>query len=165
MTPGRHFSTHLTHVDEHGKASMVDVGGKEPSTRIATAKGRIYVGEQIISMIKGNSIKKGDVLSVARISGIMGAKRTAEIIPLCHNIPLQSIKVEASLDESTQEVEIVAIVKCHGMTGVEMEALVAVSTALLTIYDMCKAVSQQMVIRDVCLVKKTGGKSDYQRQE
>lgn len=163
--PVRLCSTKLTHVDGQGKAAMVDVGGKEASTRVATASGRIFVGGEILAMIKSNSIKKGDVLSVARISGIMGAKRTAEMIPLCHNIPLQSIKVDAVLHEARNTVEIVATVKCHGQTGVEMEALVAVTTALLTIYDMCKAVSQQMVIGEVCLVQKRGGKSDYQRRE
>lgn len=163
--PVRLYSTKLTHVDGQGKAAMVDVGGKDASTRVATASGSIFVGGEILAMIKSNSIKKGDVLSVARISGIMGAKRTAEMIPLCHNIPLQSIKVDAVLDEARNTVEIVATVKCHGQTGVEMEALVAVTTALLTIYDMCKAVSQQMVIGEVCLVQKRGGKSDYQRRE
>lgn len=163
--PVRLCSTKLTHVDGQGKAAMVDVGGKDASTRVATASGSIFVGGEILAMIKSNSIKKGDVLSVARISGIMGAKRTAEMIPLCHNIPLQSIKVDAVLDEARNTVEIVATVKCHGQTGVEMEALVAVTTALLTIYDMCKAVSQQMVIGEVCLVQKRGGKSDYQRRE
>lgn len=160
----RFLSSHqLTHVDEQGKASMVDVGGKRDSERTATASGRIFVGKEILEMIRANAIKKGDVLSVARISGIMGAKRTAEIIPLCHNIPLSSIKVDARLDEDRQEVEVWATVKCSGKTGVEMEALVAVSTALLTIYDMCKAVSQQMEIGSVRLVEKRGGKSDYQR--
>lgn len=163
--PVRLCSTKLTHVDGQGKAAMVDVGGKDASTRVATASGSIFVGGEILAMIKSNSVKKGDVLSVARISGIMGAKRTAEMIPLCHNIPLQSIKVDAVLDEARNTVEIVATVKCHGQTGVEMEALVAVTTALLTIYDMCKAVSQQMVIGEVCLVQKRGGKSDYQRRE
>lgn len=163
--PVRLYNTKLTHVDGQGKAAMVDVGGKDASTRVATASGSIFVGGEILAMIKSNSIKKGDVLSVARISGIMGAKRTAEMIPLCHNIPLQSIKVDAVLDEARNTVEIVATVKCHGQTGVEMEALVAVTTALLTIYDMCKAVSQQMVIGEVCLVQKRGGKSDYQRRE
>lgn len=154
----------LTHVDGQGKASMVDVGGKVDSDRLATATGRIYVGEEILAMIKNNTIKKGDVLATARISGIMNAKKTSEIIPLCHNISLNSIKVEAELDEDRKEVKITATVKCGGKTGVEMEALVAVTSALLTIYDMCKAVSQQMVIRDVHLVKKSGGKTDYQRQ-
>lgn len=160
----RHYgSRHLTHVDEQGKASMVDVGEKLDTHRMATASGRIFVGAQILTMIKGNAIKKGDVLSVARISAIMGAKRTAEIIPLCHNIPLNSIKVDARLDEERQEVVVLATVKCSGKTGVEMEALFAVSTALLTIYDMCKAVSHDMAIREVQLEQKSGGKSDYQR--
>lgn len=142
---------------------MVDVGEKSSSHRIATAAGRIFVGREITAMIRSNSIKKGDVLTVARISGIMGAKRTAEIIPLCHNIPLNSVKVDTKLNEDTHEVEVVATVKCDGKTGIEMEALFAVSTALLTIYDMCKAVSQQMEIRAVHLVQKSGGKTNYQR--
>lgn len=142
---------------------MVDVGDKEDSKRIATASGRIYVGDEILQMIKGNTMKKGDVLAVARISGIMNAKRTAELIPLCHNIPLHSVRVDAELDEERKEVKVVATVKCGGKTGVEMEALVAVSTALLTIYDMCKAVSQRMVIRDVQLEEKSGGKTDFRK--
>lgn len=165
MELGRRFygtaAQELTHVDAHGKASMVNVGDKQASLRKATATGRIYVGKDILAMIKGNGLKKGDVLSVARISGIMGAKRTADLIPLCHNIFLDSIKVELILHDDQAEVEVIATVQCGGKTGVEMEALVAVSTSLLTIYDMCKAVSHNMVIKDVQLLMKTGGKKDY----
>lgn len=162
--PRRLYSTQLTHVDGQGKASMVDVGHKADTQRSATASGRIFVGPVILDMIERNAIKKGDVLTLARISGIMGAKKTAEIIPLCHNIPLNSIKVEATPLRDTDEVEITATVECSGKTGVEMEALVAVTHGLLTIYDMCKAVSQEMEIRQVHLVKKTGGKSDFSRR-
>lgn len=170
LPPSRQFSSHLrsyslklTHVDEHGKAAMVDVGDKTDSNRTAVASGRIFVGDEIFAMIQSNSIKKGDVLAVARISGIMNAKKTSEIIPLCHNIPLNSLKVDTIMDEERKEVQVIATVKCGGKTGVEMEALVGVSSALLTIYDMCKAVSQEMIIKDVHLVRKTGGKTDYQR--
>lgn len=143
---------------------MVDVGDKATTTRNAVAKGRIFVGEEIFELIRKNEIAKGDVLSIAKISGIINAKRTSEIIPLCHNIMLNSVNLETEMIEESKEIEITASVKCSGRTGVEMEALVAVSTAALTIYDMCKAVSHDMVIRDVHLVKKTGGKSDFHKE-
>lgn len=160
QVPSRLYSS-LTHVDEHGRARMVDVGEKKVTSRLAVAEGSVHVGQKIIKLIEKNEIKKGDVLSIAQISGILGAKRTAELIPLCHNIPLTSVKVELKLNKLLNDVEISAAVKCDGKTGVEMEALMAVSLAALTIYDMCKAVSHKMVIKDIRLIKKTGGKSDY----
>lgn len=165
VLPRANYSTHLTHVTGDGKAQMVDVGHKVDSRRTATAKGRVYVGPVIYKLIQCNEISKGDVLSVAKLSGIINAKRTSDIIPLCHNIPIDSIKVDLRLVEESAEVDITATAKCSGKTGVEMEALVAVATAALTIYDMCKAVSQDMVIREIHLVHKSGGKTDYNRTD
>lgn len=165
----RHYSSDagkkiLTHVDKDGKAHMVDVGHKKPTQRIAIARATVYVGPEIAKLILDNSVAKGDVLSVSQIAGIVAAKRTSELIPLCHNIPLSSVNVRAVLDDEQRCVVIHATVKCEGKTGVEMEALTAVSTAALTIYDMCKALSQDIIIRDVMLLKKSGGKVNYQRR-
>lgn len=154
----------LTHVDADGKAHMVDVGHKRPTQRAAVARATVYVGAEIAQLIQANSVAKGDVLSVSQIAGIVAAKRTSELIPLCHNIALQSVNVRAQLDAEQCNVIIHATVKCEGRTGVEMEALVACATAALTIYDMCKALSQDIVIRDVMLLRKTGGKLNYQRR-
>lgn len=152
----------LTHVDLHGKASMVDVTAKKTTVRTATAKAIIKVGSTITNLIKVNNLKKGDVLSMAQIAGIVGAKRTSEIIPLCHNIPLTGIKVTAQLDEKRESVIIHATIQCEGKTGVEMEALTAASIAALTVYDMCKAVSHNITITNISLVSKRGGsKGDY----
>lgn len=158
-------SNKLTHVDKDGKARMVDVGHKRPTTRVATAKANVYVGPQIAQLISQNSIAKGDVLSVSQIAGIVAAKRTSEIIPLCHNIPLSSVDVKTELNLTDHVVSIYSTVKCEGKTGVEMEALTAVSTAALTIYDMCKALSQDIIIKDIMLIKKSGGKLTYVRRE
>ncbi|KAL3278770.1 hypothetical protein HHI36_016296 [Cryptolaemus montrouzieri] len=152
-------SKNLTHIDEQGKASMVDVSTKNVTSRTATAKGSVYVGASITKLIKENNIKKGDVLGVAKLAGIMAAKKTSELVPLCHNISLNNIKVDTSLDEEKNIVFIEATVSCDGKTGVEMEALTAVSIAALTIYDMCKAVNKKMIIKDIYLVRKTGGSS------
>lgn len=154
----------FTHVDKDGKAHMVDVGHKRPTTRIAVACGTVYVGPEIANLIRLNSIAKGDVVSVSQIAGIVAAKRTSEIIPLCHNIPLSSVDVKTELNMDESSVLIMATVKCEGKTGVEMEALTAVATAALTIYDMCKALSQDIIIKDVMLLKKSGGKVNYQRR-
>ncbi|XP_055626324.1 molybdenum cofactor biosynthesis protein 1 isoform X1 [Toxorhynchites rutilus septentrionalis] len=157
----RHFSS-FSHVDERtGKATMVDVDDKIASKRDAKAQATIYVGPKISSLIENNELKKGDVLSISQMAGIVAAKKTSELIPLCHNIPLSSIKVETSLNAATHEVHILAKVKCDGKTGVEMEALTAVTVAALTVYDMCKSVSHEMLIKNIMLVEKTGGKSDY----
>src|SRR5674476_252228 len=134
----------LTHTDDKGKAVMVDVGDKANQIRIAKASGHIMLAPETIRLIKDNLLKKGDVLTVSQIAGISAAKKTSEIIPLCHNIVLDSIQVDAVVDKTG--VKVVSEVKCSGKTGVEMEALTAVSVALLTVYDMCKAVDKNMII-------------------
>lgn len=149
----------FTHFNENGGAKMVDVGEKEISHRTARAGARVLVNENTFSLIQSGGMKKGDVLNVARIAGIMGAKRTPDIIPMCHPIMMNGIDMELFLDEERLSVEIYATVKCDGKTGVEMEALTGVQIALLTIYDMCKAIDKKMVITDVHLLNKTGGKS------
>lgn len=140
---------------------MVDISPKTPTTRIAIARAIIYVGTEIFTLIQDNQIKKGDVLTVAQIASTLAAKRTSDLIPLCHNILLSSVRTEFKLDQSNASIEITSTVNCEGKTGVEMEALTAVSVAALTIYDMCKAVSHKMVIKDIRLLFKTGGKSEY----
>lgn len=155
----------LTHFDEAGNARMVDVGEKPPTRRTATAAARVLVNEHTFSLIRDGGMKKGDVLTVAQLAGIMGAKRTPDLIPLCHPLALSSIDAQLSLDEKRLSVEITATVTCTGQTGVEMEALTAAATAALTVYDMCKAVQRDMVITDVRLVEKTGGvHGDYHRE-
>ncbi len=149
----------FTHFNESGRAKMVDVGGKNDTERVAIATGIIHMKKETVDRIKDGLIKKGDVLSVAQIGGIMGAKKTSDLIPMCHNIFLTGANIEFNvLDE---RIEIQATVKTYGKTGVEMEALTAVSMTALTIYDMCKAIGKDMVIGDIKLIKKTGGKSDY----
>ena len=156
----------FTHFNEQGRARMVDVGEKPISCRTAVAGGRVLVNEQTFRMIQSGGVKKGDVLTVAQIAGIMGAKRTPELIPMCHPIPLGGIDLELSMDESRLSVEIRAKVSCDGRTGVEMEALTAVSAAALTVYDMCKAVQKDMVISDIRLLSKSGGvHGDFRREE
>ena len=156
----------FTHFNEQGRAKMVDVGEKSISRRTATAAARVLVNEQTFSLIRSGGMKKGDVLTVAQIAGVMGAKRTPDLIPMCHPILMDGIDLELKLDENRLSVEIFATVSCDGRTGVEMEALTAVSTAALTVYDMCKAVQKDMVITDIRLVKKTGGvHGDFTREE
>jgi cyclic pyranopterin phosphate synthase len=149
----------LTHFDAAGNAVMVDVGAKEHTQRSATARGRVIVSPDTLRLIEAHGFKKGDVLGVARLAGIMGAKKTHDLIPLCHPLMLTSVTVELSLDPAANAVEIEATVKLAGQTGVEMEALTAVSVAALTVYDMCKAVDRSMRIDAVRLVRKEGGKS------
>ena len=154
----------FTHFDDRGGAKMVDVGHKEPTRRTAVAEGKVLMRRETLSLVISGGMKKGDVLGVARIAGIMAAKKTAELIPLCHPIAADGIEVELAPDEEASCVRIQATVTCHGVTGVEMEALTAVSAAALTVYDMCKAVQKDMTVTDVRLVSKTGGKSgDYSR--
>lgn len=154
----------FTHFDGEGNAWMVDVGDKAETDRIAVAHGKIYVSEQVFAAIKDKTAKKGDVLGVAQVAGIMGAKKTSDLIPLCHVLLLSKCSIEFSLHEEELYVEAVCTVKTHGKTGVEMEALTGVNIALLTIYDMCKAMDRSMRISDVCLWKKDGGKSGlYER--
>lgn len=156
----------FTHFNEQGRAKMVDVGEKPVSQRVAVAGARVLVNENTFALIKSGGMKKGDVLTVAQIAGVMGAKRTPDIIPMCHPILMDGINLELSLDEERLSVEIKAEVRCDGRTGVEMEALSAVSIAALTVYDMCKAVQKDMVISDIRLISKTGGvHGDYYREE
>ena len=149
----------FTHFDSNGNAVMVDVSGKEETSRTAVAAGSIAVNNDIISAIRGNSIKKGDVLGVARVAGIMAVKKTADLIPLCHTLVINKCTVDFEIDDEGNNISAICTVKCDGKTGVEMEALTGASVALLTIYDMCKAVSKEMVINDVHLLTKSGGKS------
>lgn len=149
----------LSHVDESGSVKMVDVSSKTPSERIAIAKGQIVMAKETFNLIVANNIAKGDVLTVSKVAGIMGAKRTAELIPLCHPLQLSSIDVILESNDSLPGININAVVKNVGSTGVEMEALTAVAVAALTIYDMVKAVDKTMTIGNIRLVEKRGGKS------
>lgn len=149
----------LTHFDKDGKAIMVDVTEKKETLREAIASGKIYMNEETFKKVKEGTIEKGDVLGVARVAGIMGAKKTSELIPMCHPLLLTGIKLEMILYPEELYIEVRSIVKVNGQTGVEMEGLTAVSIALLTIYDMCKAMDKKMYITDIKLCKKTGGKS------
>lgn len=142
----------LTHTDKKGKAVMVDVGDKEIQTRIARAEGHIILGSNTIKLIRENLIKKGDVLTVAQLAGISAAKQTSGLIPLCHNIVLDNVRVDLSMEDKGVKAE--SEVRCTGKTGVEMEALTAVSVALLSIYDMCKAVDKNMIIENISLTEK-----------
>ncbi len=159
IPPQGKIKKQLTHFDEKGNTRMVNVGGKDETLRIAIARGHITARPETLRLIAEQGMKKGDVLEVARLAGIMAAKRTGELIPLCHPLALTSIRVELAIADDVPQIEIEAEVQTVGRTGVEMEALTAVSVAALTVYDMCKAVDREMVIGDVRLVKKTGGKS------
>ncbi len=147
----------FTHFDKSGNAVMVDVSGKEPTHRSATATGKIIVGEEIISAISEGGVKKGDVLGVARVAGIMAVKQTSSLIPMCHTLLITKATIDFTV--GTDEITVFCTVECDGKTGVEMEALTGASTALLTIYDMCKAISKEMIISDIHLLTKSGGKS------
>jgi len=153
----------LSHVDAEGKASMVGVGEKRDTLRAAEAEGRIMIGAKAAKLVAENGIKKGDVLSVSQLAGVMGAKATSSLIPLCHPLLITNISVNLILDVEQAAVVVRTRVECTGKTGVEMEALMGASIALLTVYDMCKAVSKDMVIADVHLVTKTGGKTEYKK--
>lgn len=153
----------LTHVDDNGKAAMVNIINKPHTKRKATATGFVKVGSEIFNLINKNLMKKGDVLSIAQIAGIMGAKSTPNLIPLTHHIPLSTVKVELKLDEINYSVQITATIECFWNTGCEIEALTAVSIAALTVYDMCKAVSHDISITNIQLVQKSGGKSDIRK--
>ena len=156
----------LTHFDAEGKAVMVDVGGKQETQRVAVAAGSIAMSQEAFELVKSGSMAKGDVLGVARIAGIMAAKNVDRLIPLTHPLLINRAEVDFSFDESGCRVEIEALVSISGKTGVEMEALTAVSVAALTIYDMCKAVDKTMKIGDIRLLRKTGGKSgDFSRHD
>ena len=149
----------LSHVDAEGQARMVDVSAKDETHRVAKAAGSIRMKAATLDAIRGNQLAKGDVLGVARIAGIMAAKRTAELIPLCHPLPLHDVDVQLSLDSGLPGVRVQATSRTVGRTGVEMEAMTAVSVALLTVYDMAKAIDREMVIGDILLLAKTGGKT------
>lgn len=149
----------LTHFDGRGNAVMVDVGEKGDTVREARARGKIRMNQEAFLAVEQGSAKKGDVLGVARVAGIMAAKRTPDLIPLCHLLALTKVAVDFSLDPERREVEAVCTVRCTGKTGVEMEALTGVSVALLTVYDMCKAVDKAMIISGIYLEEKRGGKS------
>ena len=155
----------FTHFNEQGRAKMVDVGEKPPTRRTAVAGARVLVSPETFALIRSGGMKKGDVLTVAQIAGVMGAKRTPDLIPMCHPILIDGIDLDLSLDEERCSVEIRASVSCGGRTGVEMEALTAASVAALTVYDMCKAVQKDMIITDIRLLDKTGGvHGDFHRE-
>ena len=149
----------LTHFDSSGNAHMVDVSEKAVTSRIATAKGHVQMAPETLTMIKEQRAKKGDVLAIAQLAGIMGAKETARLIPLCHPLPITKVALDLDVDDTLPGIQITATVKTTGQTGVEMEALTAVSTAALTVYDMVKAVDKAMEIGSVRVVLKDGGKS------
>ena len=156
----------FTHFNDQGRAKMVDVGEKSITRRTATAMARVLVNENTFALIESGGMKKGDVLTVAQIAGVMGAKHTPDLIPMCHPILMDGIDLKLSLCRERLSVEILATVSCDGRTGGEMEALTAVSTAALTVYDMCKAVQKDMVISDICLLEKTGGvHGDFHRKD
>lgn len=158
---GKEFS----HFDKNGNAVMVDVSDKAPTFRTAVATGYISVGPKIMAAVTEGNIKKGDVLGVARVAGIMGVKKTSSLIPLCHPLPIQKCSVDFEPDQENSRIHVYCTVKTEGKTGVEMEALTGVQTALLTIYDMCKAIDKHMVMSGIHLVEKTGGKSGEFRFE
>ena len=149
----------LNHFDQKGNAVMVDVSGKIPTSRTAVAKGKICVCQAVMDAVKQGTVKKGDVLGVARIAGIMGVKKTSDLIPLCHPLMINKVNIDFEIDKVNCLIYAYCTVKCNGKTGVEMEALTGVNICLLTIYDMCKAVSKDMEIKNVHLVSKSGGKS------
>lgn len=155
----------LTHLDEKGKAKMVDVSAKATTSREARAAGSVYMKKQTLRLIKKGGMPKGDVFAVARVAGIMAAKKTPELIPLCHPLNLTSVEVDLHIDERKGRLAIESRVSTLGQTGVEMEALTAVSAAALAVYDMCKAVDKEMVISDIMLIEKKGGRSGtYKRK-
>ena len=149
----------FTHIDENGDANMVDVSKKNDTLREAIAQGAILLNKEIINAIIENRNKKGDVLSTSRLAGIQAAKRTSDLIPLAHNLNLTKIEIKFSIDDESNMIHCEGLVRCYGKTGVEMEALTAVSVALLTIYDMCKSFSKNLSISKIMLLKKSGGKS------
>lgn len=156
----------FSHFNENGRARMVDVSAKADTKRTAVAAGRVRVNRETFDLIRSGGLKKGDVLTTAQIGGVMGAKRTSELIPMCHPILISGVDLDFRMNEEALAVEITATVSCTGATGVEMEALTAVSVAALTVYDMCKAVQRDIVIDQIRLLRKSGGKSgDFVREE
>ena len=156
----------FSHFNAAGRAHMVDVSGKDETYRTAVAAGRVRMNAETFALVKTGGMKKGDVLTTAQIAGVMAAKKTSDVIPMCHSLALTGVDLSFELNDADCTVEITATVKCRGVTGVEMEALTAVSVAALTVYDMCKAVQKDMEITDIRLLQKTGGKSGtFLRQE
>jgi len=156
----------LSHVDPLGAVQMVDISDKSETVRTAVASGRVIIGEEAFAKVEANTIQKGDVLAISQFAGIMGAKETSRLIPLCHQVTLTGISVELSLDPDDFAIDVRAYTKAVGPTGVEMEALTAVSISCLTIYDMCKSVTKEIEIQDIHLLAKTGGQSGiYRKQE
>ncbi len=153
------MGTEMNHFDENGNAVMVDVSGKEPTFRTAIAEGKIQVSKEIMDAVTEHTVKKGDVLGVARVAGIMAVKQTSSIIPMCHPLMISKCAIDFELNHEESTIKAICTVKVEGKTGVEMEALHGVSAALLTIYDMCKAIDKRMVIKEIHLVEKHGGKS------
>jgi cyclic pyranopterin monophosphate synthase len=154
----------LTHMDEAGRARMVDVGDKEETARVGVAEAVVRMRPETLELIKAGRIKKGDVLAVAQVAGVMGAKKTPDLIPMCHPLQITAVDFDFRIDERESTITVQAAVKTFGRTGVEMEALTGVAAAALTIYDMCKAVDKGMVIEDISLVAKSGGRSGrYER--
>ncbi len=151
----------LTHIDNTGRAAMVDVSEKAVTTRIAVAQGTVTMRADTLALVKSGQTKKGSVQAISEIAGIIGAKKTSDLIPLCHNLPLSKVRVNIDIDDTLPGLRVVAETKTSGQTGVEMEALTAVSVACLTIYDMLKAAQKDMVIGDIKLLEKSGGKSNY----
>jgi cyclic pyranopterin monophosphate synthase len=149
----------LTHFDKEGKARMVDVTGKAATARVAVACGSVMMKAETLKLIRQGHVEKGDVLGVARVAGIMAAKRTPDLIPMCHPLNISSVSIDFIIDAKKNKVDIKTTVKLTGLTGVEMEALTATSVAALTIYDMCKAIDKEMIISDILLLEKSGGKS------
>ncbi|MFH1139912.1 MAG: cyclic pyranopterin monophosphate synthase MoaC [Pseudomonadota bacterium] len=154
----------LTHLDESGRARMVDVGDKGVTSRRAAARGEVLMSEETLALVRGGGLKKGDALELARVAGVMAAKKTADLIPLCHPLLLSHVNLEVAARPGEGRVEITAEVRCEGRTGVEMEALTAVSVAALTIYDMVKAVDKGLVISGIMLLEKSGGRSGLWRR-
>ena len=165
MNPDQHPNQGLTHFDAHGQAHMVDVGGKSTTHRIAVAEGRIVMQPATLAIIQSGTAKKGDVLGIARVAGIMAAKQTSNLIPLCHPLALTRVAVDFEVLPDLHTVRCTATVETHGQTGVEMEALTAVQIALLTIYDMCKAVDKGMVMEGVKVLEKWGGVSSMSKSQ
>ena len=154
----------LSHVDDQGQARMVDISNKPKTARTAVAAGRVVVGAEALRLIRENEIRKGDVLTVSNVAGVLGAKQTSRLLPLCHDVVLQNVEIEFTLDDEAGAVDVRAITKTEGPTGVEMEALTAVAVASLTVYDMCKSVTKDIEITGVRLLAKSGGRSgDYRR--
>ena len=156
----------LTHFNSQGRARMVDVSEKDSTVRIAKAQAVVHLNGETYEKVRSGGMKKGDVLAVAQVAGIMAAKRTSDLIPMCHPIALTGVDIDFRFDEALHTVTVTATTRCTGQTGVEMEALTAASAAALTIYDMCKAVQRDITITDICLLEKSGGKSgEYLREE